>query len=146
MENCLIGDLIYVKGYIQQCVLTDKVITLGGSEVAQFLDCWSGVTNENSPTIDCGGSGQDLTLRNYNGKVTLRNKTGPERVSIDLNSGTVILEDTVTNGEVVCRGVGKLVDMFGNEITTGTWNGVNIINETIGVKAITDGVWNKVLP
>jgi hypothetical protein len=57
-----------------------------------------------------GGSGQALALRNYNGGIKLTNKTGPEAVSIDLNSGQIILENTVTNGEIVCRGIGKLTD------------------------------------
>jgi hypothetical protein len=42
--------------------------------------------------------------------VRLLNKTGSAPVSIDLNSGQVVLESTVTAGEVVIRGIGKLTD------------------------------------
>lgn len=130
LKGCIIDNLIYIKGYIEQCVLSAGTIVLGGSETAHFLDCWSGVPGIATPTIDMGGSGQSLALRNYNGGITIRNKTGIDKVSIDLNSGQVILENTVTAGEIVIRGVGKCVDENGNRIPTGTWNGCTIVNET----------------
>jgi hypothetical protein len=40
----------------------------------------------------------------------LRNKTGTDSVSIDLNSGQVIIDSDVTNGSIVIRGVGKLTN------------------------------------
>jgi hypothetical protein len=107
---CQIEDLVYVKGFVEQCVLAPGTITLAGDEEAHFLDCWSGVPGTSTPTINMGGSGQALALRNYNGGIKLTNKTGPEAVSIDLNSGQIILDPTVTNGEIVCRGIGKLTD------------------------------------
>lgn len=130
LENCVIDNLIYIKGYIEQCVLSAGTIVLGGGETAHFLDCWSGVPGSGTPEIDMGGSGQGLALRNYNGGIKIKNKTGTDKVSVDLNSGQCILTSTVTNGEIVCRGVGKLIDESGNNIPSGTWNGVTIINET----------------
>lgn len=108
--GCLIEDLIYVKGFIEQCVLGLGTITLGGADTAHFLDCWSGVVGTGTPTIDLGGSGQELGIRNYNGGIKLTNKSGAEDVSIDLNSGHVELDATVTNGDIVIRGLGKLTD------------------------------------
>ena len=131
LENCSILTLNYLNGVIQQCLLGPGIITLAGSAVAHFLDCWSGVPGSSTPIIDMGGSGQALAMRNYNGGITLRNKSGIDAVSIDLNSGQIILEDTVTAGEIVCRGVGVLRDSLGNSIQSGTWNGVTIINELI---------------
>jgi hypothetical protein len=120
LVDCQIEDLVYVKGFIESCVLAPGTITLAGSEEAHFLDCWSGVPGVTTPIIDLGGSGQALALRNYNGGVTLRNKSGSESVSIDLNSGQVILESTVTNGDVVIRGVGELTDNS---------NGANVLDD-----------------
>jgi hypothetical protein len=141
LQGCFIDNLIYIKGFIQQCVLSEGIIILGGSETAHFLDCWSGVPGSLTPTIDCGGSGQALALRNYNGGITLRNKSGTDKVSLDLNSGQIILENTVTNGEIVARGVGKLVDDSNQTIHTGTWNGVTIVNETVNAHNLAYGVW-----
>ncbi len=147
IEQCIIDNLNYIKGFIQQCVLSAGTIVLGGAETAHFLDCWSGVPGSGTPTIDMGGSGQALALRNYNGGIKLQNKTGTEAISIDLNSGQVRLENTINNGELVCRGVGKLIDDDTLEhIPSGDWNGTTIINETISTLQVADAVWDKELP
>jgi hypothetical protein len=106
LRECRIENLNFVAGFIEQCVLEAGTILLGGNETAHFLDCWSGQPGTGTPTIDMGGSGQALALRNYNGGIRLTNKTGPESVSLDMNSGQIILDDTVTNGTIVMRGVG----------------------------------------
>jgi len=142
LYNCLIDNLHYIKGFVEQCVLSPGIIVLGGSDTAHFLDCFSGVPGTGSPTIDMGGSGQALALRNYNGGIKIINKTGPESVSIDLNSGQVRLDlSTVTNGIIVCRGVGKLVDDATDEhIPTGTYGSLEIINELVCTPCITEGI------
>lgn len=132
LRNCRIAGLNYIYGVIEQCILDTGTIVLGGGATAQFLDCWSGVPGTDTPVIDMGGSGQGLSLRNYNGGVTLENKTGTDKASIDLNSGQIKLKDTVTNGTIVCRGVGKLIDFVtGDYIPSGVHNGCTIVNELI---------------
>jgi len=146
LKDCLVDDLHYIKGYLEQCVLAPGTIVLAGSEEAHFLDCYSGVPGTGTPTIDMGTSGQALALRNYNGGIKLINKAGPEPVSIDLNSGQIKLDSTVTGGDIVCRGVGKLIDADTDEpIHTGDWYGANIINEIISIHNVADGVWNSTL-
>lgn len=108
LKNCLITDLTYVEGYVEQCILGDGTIILQGN--AHFLDCWSGVAGSGIPIIDMNGTGANLGVRNYNGGIKLINKTGTEKVSMDINSGHVVLDSTITNGEIVLRGVGKLTD------------------------------------
>lgn len=134
IEDSVIEDLTFVSGVIERCLLNPGTVTLGGSATAHFIDCASGVPGVSTPIIDCGGSGQALALRNYNGGVELRNKTGSDAVSIDLASGQVVLNSaSVTGtGTIVVRGVGKLVDETGAPINTGTWNAtVPVINELV---------------
>jgi hypothetical protein len=152
VERCLITTLNYVDGFLHQCVLSAGLITLGNNAVAYFLDCYSGVPGYGTPTVDMGGSGQSLAMRGYTGGIELRNKTGPESVSIDLSSGKVILEDTVVAGTIVVRGDGKLTDVNDVHIFSGVWNGgVTIINETTSVlhphtlESIADAVWDEPL-
>ena len=109
LDHCQINALAYVEGVAQHCILQGP-ITLGGGATAHFLDCWSGVPGMSTPVIDMGGSGQSLALRAYSGGIELQNKTGPENVSVDLIAGQVILAATVTAGDLVIRGVGKLTD------------------------------------
>ena len=142
LQDCLIDNLNYISGFVEQCVLAPGTILLGGNETAHFLDCWSGVPGTGTPEIDMGGSGQSLAMRNYNGGILLKNKTGNESVSVDLNSGQVKLENTITNGVIVVRGVGKLIEPDGTHIHTGVWNGTTILNETVITAETVEGVWN----
>jgi hypothetical protein len=112
LEYCSIGDLDYVSGMLYGCGL-DGTITLGGGVVASFIDCYSNVTGMGTPTIDLGGSGQQLNLRNYNGGIELINKTGSEVANIDINSGTVKLASSLTAGTTVLRGLGTIEDNSG---------------------------------
>jgi hypothetical protein len=57
-----------------------------------------------------GGAAGGLSVREYHGGLTLRNKTGASSVSVDMASGQLILEANVTAGTIVARGIGKLLD------------------------------------
>ena len=136
VNHCIINDLIYVNGVIYNSIIGGS-LTLGGSEVAYLINCASGIPGVMIPYIDMGGSGQSLIVRNYNGELDLRNKTGTDVVSIDLNSGSISIDSTVTNGEITIRGIGKLIDNS---------NGATIIAEDLLnkeniVKASWDMVW-----
>ena len=138
LKDCLIGNINYINGYIEQCVLKSGTIVLGGNEEAHFLDCWSGVVGSSTPIIDMGGSGQGLGLRNYNGGIKIINKTGSEKIIIDLNSGQVVLDSTVTNGEVIVRGIGKLTD---NSTGTTVVDSLSLISQEL----MSHAVWQEVM-
>jgi hypothetical protein len=137
LKNCRLLGLDYIYGVVEQCMIGPGTIVLGGTEEAHFLDCWSGVAGLGTPVIDCGGAGQDLALRNYNGGVKLINKTGADKISIDLNSGQVVLDSTVTGGEIVIRGIGHLTD---DSTGTVTVNYEDLINNEL----ITNTTWDTV--
>lgn len=114
IEHCWLGAVTFVSATVHDSILitTSPVVLSGGDDVF-FLDCYSGIAGSGTPVIDMGGSGQRLQMRNYTGGIKLINKTGADKVSIDLNSGHVILDATVTAGEILIRGVGKLTDNSG---------------------------------
>ncbi|RKX93432.1 MAG: hypothetical protein DRZ90_12835 [Spirochaetes bacterium] len=132
LVDCVINELNYVNGQVHQCMLNGP-ITLGGGAVAHFTDCYSGIPGLGTPTIDMGGSGQALALRGYNGGIKLTNKTGTDSVSIDLASGQIKLASTITNGTIVCRGVGTITEDFSA--------GATIVNQMLNIGTITDTVW-----
>ena len=134
IKNCKVGNLIYVEGYIQECLLEAGTIVLGGSTRCDFLNCWSGSSGV-TPVIDMGGSGRALGMRAYSGGVKIINKNGNEKVAIDLISGYLILDATVTAGEITARGVGNLTDN-----STGT---VIVNDGLLSQECIADSVWNK---
>jgi hypothetical protein len=136
LKNCTVNTLNYINGIVEQCLLEPGVITLGGNAEAHFLDCWTGGANPSStPTIDMGGSGQSLILRNYNGGIAIRNKNGSDPISIDLNSGKIKLESTVTAGTVTIRGVGCLEDQSSGTTIDAT--------DLVSVHSLADGVWDE---
>ena len=109
LERCNLGTLNYVNGELHSCILKD-VITLAGASDAYLINCASGVAGTGVPSIDMGASGQGLQVRNYNGGLEILNKSGADDVSVDMNSGNLILDSTVTAGTIVVRGTGQLTD------------------------------------
>ena len=108
-HGCLISTLVYVSGEIYRCAI-EGTLTLGGLSQANLFDCWSNVPGTATPIINMGGSGRSLGVRNYNGGLKLINKDGADDVILDVNSGNIILDSTVTAGTIVVRGVGTLTD------------------------------------
>lgn len=106
LVNCMLGDVSNVDGVIERCLLSGTIV-LSGAEPVRLVDCRSGVPGLATPVIDFNGSGSSLGVRNYNGGIRLINKNGADAVSIDMNSGQIQTEATVTQGTLVYRGVGK---------------------------------------
>lgn len=129
LTDCLLKTLNFVDGVIERCILS-QTVTLSGIENAHFLDCYAGVPGVDIPIINLGGSGSALAVRNYNGALTLTNKNGSETVAIDLSSGQITIDNSVTNGTIIMRGVGRWL----NEDTYS--GGANIINELLNPESI----------
>jgi hypothetical protein len=147
LKSCMISDLLYVTGYIEDCVLTSGVIIIGGGSHATFLNCFSGSLDEELdwPVIDLGGFGQSLAIRNFNGGLKIKNKTGPEIVTVDMNSGQVYMDmNTITNGVFNIRGIGKCMDLETQQhVKTGTYGDLAVLNELISRDNIAEAVWDE---
>ena len=63
-----------------------------------------------NPVLDFGGSGTELFIRGYSGGIKLINHSGTDAASIDMDSGHVVIDSTITNGTIAIRGVSKLTD------------------------------------
>ena len=120
IERSAIHGLQYVSGIIHKCTFGVEPIVLGNSEQAMFIDCSSSVSGDLTPIIDMGGSGQSLAVRGYAGGIKLINRTGEDPVSIDMNSGHVIIDSTCTAGKITLRGIFKLTDNSGAGCTVDT--------------------------
>ena len=148
LRNCVIDTLNYINGFVFQCMINPGVLTLGGTTTAHFLNCFSGVPGTGTPTIDMNGVGDDqdtpLALRNYSGGIKLIDKTGSGAVSIDLNSGQVKIDPSCTNGSIVVRGDGKVIDsVTGENMRSGTYNGnLVLLNETSLGTQVQD-IWQR---
>lgn len=116
IRQCILLDgLVMSSGIAHESMLNPGTITLFDSSspqlgVVHFLQCYSGVPGLGTPIIDMGGSGFALAMRDYDGGIQINNKTGPESVSLDFNSGQAIIDSTVTNGTIVVRGISVVTD------------------------------------
>ena len=109
IQHCTIGDLHYVNGQIQDCAFTGTV-ELAGARRTSIYGCYSNVNPTTYPVIDMGTSGQDLSLKGYSGLLKITNLSADNFISIDLDSGKMLLDSTLSNGVINVRGVGLCVD------------------------------------
>lgn len=136
INNCDIKDLNYIYGVVENSML-NGTITLGGTGVAHFLNCNSGKSVYGSkPVIDMNGSGVSLNIKRYSGELLIKNHNGPEDIMLDLFSAVVTLDSTLTNGDIVVRGLGEVVDNNGDPIASGNYNGTNVILKAINQDSI----------
>ena len=127
IERCVVGNISLFSGFLYLNGLVGP-ITLGNGSQASILDCFSLVAGGGpgqTPIIDMGGSGQALALRNFNGGITLTNKTGTDACSVDMNSGQVVIDDTcATGGDITLRGTAKWTNRD-------TYAGTNVKDELV---------------
>jgi hypothetical protein len=122
IENAVAQDLNFVDGVVRNSGIIGDII-LSGTSTLQLLDCYEG--SQVRPCLDFGGSGTGLIVTNWNGAICLKNKSGSEAAFLDLASGDIEIENSVTNGTITLRGVGK----WDNKFTYS--GGATIVDETI---------------
>ncbi len=139
--DCTVGDITNLDGHIYSSGLYGKLVLNGDGNII-LADCFTN-DQDNPVVIDMGGSGQDLSMPNYAGLITVKNLTSAtEEIGIGLNAGMVVLDSTITAGTIIISGVGLCMDN-----TTGTAN-VNVdglVNsiEVITAADIADAVWDE---
>jgi hypothetical protein len=110
--DCNIGNVSFVSGSFSRCILSDEIRLAGGVGDVIFLDCKDGLTiDATEPSINFSGSTNSLALRNYDGDISIRNKTGPEAIEANISTGGHIsLDSTVTNGNIRITGIAEVTD------------------------------------
>jgi len=145
-NNCTLIDIKYTQGEINDCSL-QGTITLANSGQTSIIDSNDGISESNvQPIIDFNGAGNSLAVRNYNGDLTLINKTGPEGVEMNLSTGGhIILDSTIINGNIRLTGIIEVTDesssgatiditqvIFPDQLQLASFNGYVYINPTLG--------------
>jgi hypothetical protein len=135
-KGCIISNINYVNGLLQECAITGTV-SVDGTAQCNIINCWSGtagVEDAQLVTIDMGGTGNSLALRNYAGGLRITNYAGGGAITLDFASGRVIIDATCTGGTIGVRGICDVTD---NSAATCT-----VLDQTIdsGLVIINDGV------
>lgn len=135
-RQCELNDLAGFYGIAFHCLLNSEVVCAGtSSDLAQFIDCWLGSSVAGVATIDCGGDGPSVSIKNFSGAISFKNKTGEAKLALNLIAAGVTLESTVTAGNVYIHGVGSLTD---NSTGTAVVYSGNLINPAL----VADAVWD----
>lgn len=76
-----------------------------------------------------------MVIRDYSGGLRIINKTGADdNCSIDMSSGQVVIDSTVTAGEITIRGIAKVTDN-----STGT---ASVVSDNLVSNSVANQVWN----
>jgi hypothetical protein len=146
LTNCHTNNINFFNGDMHFCAI-QGTITLGGGVQADIIDCFSGIAGGGvgqTPTIDMGGSGNDLILRAYSGGMAFINATGSLDASMDFTSGRAVFDATVADGNFTIRGIADVEDSSTgsaviNDLTLNASNVTTaIIEKLLRNKSITD--------
>jgi len=116
--DCHLETISFVKSIINRCVLNGP-ITLAGTGTTIITNSSDGLVNTAPPpSVDFDGSGRSLAIRNYHGDIQLKNKSGSERIEVNINSGgLIVLDDTITAGVIRLSGLLHVQDLTGPGVT-----------------------------
>ena len=112
ITNCVVHDIEYFNGHIHDSLLSGT-IKLRGSEDAHISNC-SILDILNPPTIDAGGSGQNLVMPRFSGLLTVTNLTGASHLGIGLDGADITIDATCTSGIIAVSGNGRVTDNSGD--------------------------------
>ena len=111
LEKSVLSNVELQNTAVFECIFTSGTISFkeGTSGAINILNSATGTPG--SPTVfDFTNTEISLSMRNYAGGISLRNKTDSSISVIDLNSGRIFIEDSVTDGLFYIRGVGRVFD------------------------------------
>lgn len=124
--ECDLNVLVGLNGIFRRCGLSSNAsLAAGGSVILNT--CFSEIPGGSTPVLNCAGA-TELMIRNYSGGIELTNCQVGFTASVDLDPGTVKVQDGQgnTGGDVLIRGLGtKFI---------GTSIGTTIIDDLFDVK------------
>jgi len=135
LEHCVLGDINYFNGYINDCALSSATIKVNGTGV--FISCRAGATCVTAPILDLIDT-VGLAVRDYDGNLKIINKQNISTCQITIN-GELEIDSTCNAGAIKVYGDGYVIDN-----SSGTFE---LIDYTTGSpQEIAAAVWAKELP
>jgi hypothetical protein len=138
IRGCVINDLSDFSGNLIECAIDGSITLAGGAQTSVF-DSWSNVPGGGVgqyPTINMGGTGgQSLAVRNYHGGIAITGSSDAANIgSLDIGSGRVIFDSSVTDGSFTVRGNATIMDdsVSPASVINNTINAANEASEYAG--------------
>lgn len=110
--DCTVLDVENFNGSIRESSLSGTV-TLSGSTQTNVIDCYSGFAGSGPgqyATVNMGGVNNSLAVRDYHGGIEITNGGAGTSASLDIASGRVIVDSSVTDGDYTVRGIASVED------------------------------------
>lgn len=112
------------QGFMMNCGLAATISLKAG--VTTFTNCFSKVVGTGTPVVDCQSAVLDVAFRGYFGGLEITNfDQAANNMSVDAEAIRLVLGATVSNGDIVVRGVGELED---NSVSPATVNSVGFVD------------------
>lgn len=143
MRNCSLNNLSGLSGTYRNVAFGDNFAVDPNAVRFNILDCYSSVAGDTKPECDLTGTdGVECNIRNWSGGLQINNSTSANnKVSIDVVSGSIKLDSSVTNGDIVVRGIGLLSDeSTGGVINTGGFRHVPDAPDVTQLGVINEGI------
>ena len=108
INDCVVGDINYFNGHIHDSALRGT-ITLAGDKDATMTNCHM-LNILNNPVIDCGGSGQNMVMTNWSGRLIIKNAAATNQIGIGCAAGDIIIDESCLDGIIAISGTGEVED------------------------------------
>jgi len=130
VRDSIVLDTAQLEGVYENCAL-DGDLTCQDGAVVLLKNCVSNIPGTDRPTISMNATGTaQLSVRGYNGGLTIKDSNNAaDRVTVEVNPGSLTFDASCTNGIMVARGVGKFVD---------STTGATVVNEMVNQEMIDD--------
>jgi len=123
IKNSSMNNIHNLSGTVRGTAFGETFSVSTSAVRFNLFDCYSSVAGDTKPQLDLTGTnGVECNIRNWSGGLQIDNCTGVNnQLSIDVVSGSIKLSSTVTEGDIVVRGIGLLSDEHtGNAIVNTT--------------------------
>jgi hypothetical protein len=108
IRESLISDFAGFSGIAFQCAISGYIRPIG-AQPSLILQCYAEAPEVHSE-IDMSTSQGGIAIRDWNGPIKFTNSTGGHPICLDYNSSRIVVDSTVTTGNVHITGSGGLVD------------------------------------
>ena len=119
LSEALLVNVDNFRGIAESCGIAATISLKAGN--SKFIRCYSTVAGQQTPVVNCNSAAVTLAFRAYDGGLELTNfDQVTNECSIDANSARIVLGPTVSEGDLVLRGVGEVDDTSGANATVDT--------------------------
>jgi hypothetical protein len=144
MRNCSINNLHGLSGTYRNVGFGNTFSVAPSAVRFNAFDCYSIVAGDTKPECDMTGvTACGTNIRNWSGGFQLNNATSVDNdISIDVVSGSIKIDASVTEGDIVVRGIGIITDESTGNATVNT-AGFNPNMEASEMHTVLDTYANK---